>query len=143
MRIYLLIFVLITLSTISCAVGPDTEKKSKLNYLSGEHYEGQGRVGPFPVYVERKKVRTLLEGYITVNEYTPLGHTKLLLQKDNKTILETRTTQKGLFKFHDYLENGKYIIKINSELLEWQEEIKVDSYELKDLHFNIERLTQE
>lgn len=137
MRIYIPLFFLIIISSGSCTVGPDYERKSRLNYLSGEHYESRSRVGPVPLILEGKNVKTVIEGAITVNEYTPLRFTRLLLQKDNQTILETTTSQNGLFEFTDYLPNGNYLIKIDSPTLRWEEEIKVDKYELKNLHFNI------
>ena len=127
------------LFTVSCAIGPDSERKSKLNYLSGEHYESTVNMGGVvPIVVQSKKVNTTIAGTVLLNEYNPLKFTTLLLQNNNKTILETRTDNKGLFKFNGYLENGEYVIKTYMEKYALEKTIKVDKYKIEGLLFKIE-----
>lgn len=136
-KIIFLLLIFICISTTSCTVGSDAEEKSKLNYLSGEHYKSKLNIGVLPVILTNEKVNTKIEGTILVNEYNPLKFTKLLLQKNNKTILKTSTNAKGSFKFNGYLTNGEYNIKVDSENLIFEKKITVEKYEIKDLLYII------
>jgi len=124
--------------TISCAVGPESEKKSKLNYLSGEHYKSTVSVGALPVIIQGNEVSTKIEGRILLTEYNPLKFRKLLLQRDNETILETTTDYNGSFKFSGYLTNGEYKIIADSNSINFEAPLSVDRYEIKGLLFIIE-----
>jgi len=150
----IILFFLFVISclTQSCAYGPKTEKKSRLNYLSGEHYEGQGptvsdlpgvkdmqevRDYPFmegiPLFYKRKEVPTVITGTVVIDEFRPLKYKSLELLLDGNVILKTITDHVGAFKFSGMLPNGQYLIKIEDENFASEQPVTVDQYEVDNV----------
>ena len=151
----LMLFCLLAICALvgaSCAYGPKTEKKSKLNYLSGEHYEGTGPkvadvpvvkdmpevrdtpvVETIPLFYKRKVVPTVIKGTVVVDEFRPLKYKNLLLLQGDTVILKTTTDHVGAFKFSGSLPNGQYLIKVEDERYNGEQPITVDKYEIESV----------
>jgi hypothetical protein len=140
----------------SCAYGPQTEKKLKLNYLSGEHYEGKGptmtdvskikalpeavaipELEAVPLIYKRKQVPTVISGTVMVSEFKPLKFKPLLLIQGDKTILKTKTDNHGAFKFSGSLLNGEYKIIVDTESHEGEKNIVVDTYVIEHVNMSV------
>lgn len=131
--------IIFTFLLSSCVYGPKSERKSPLNYLSGDHYE-TSRTGSdqyiIPV-VKKKEKPTRIEGAVSVKAgmfATPLRHLNLVLLKPNGTqVHEFSTDSEGKFSFSAHLKNGSYQLKIKSEKYSGSLSFEVKSYEVSNL----------
>ena len=128
----------------SCASGPETEKKSPLNYLSGEHYDANVTSGVVPIHLKRKKKYTSLSGncffQIKNDDYKyPVKFQKLRLLKDGKEISSTTTSNNGDFKISSHLENGRYELVLDTAKYEGKMVIEVSQYEHQDIPLKVNK----
>lgn len=133
MKIFVkMIWMMLVLS--SCAYGPTQEKKSPLNYLSGEHYEQTANVFGVPL-VERKTKETIISGYIQMDDpFAKLpGEAQLSLISDGKIFATLHANKSGRFQFQGVFPDGDYILKASSPLSAGEVLIKINSYKISDL----------
>lgn len=126
------IWIVLVLS--GCAYGPTQEKKSPLNYLSGEHYERSADIFGVPL-VERKTKETAISGRIQMDDpFAKLpGEAKLSLISDGKIFATSRTNKSGSFQFQGVFPDGDYTLKASSPLSTGMVLIKINSYKISDV----------
>ena len=127
----------------SCAYGPKTEKKSPMNVLNGDQYKSGVDVLGIPI-VERQRKDTTIKGSCFFlkdgDDFRyPVKFQKLTLSRGNLVLDTQNTNDRGEFTFSHYLENGKYILKIESKNFHGSMEIKVDSYLISNLAFKVSK----
>lgn len=130
--IFQLIFSLMLIN--SCAYGPSQEKKSPLNYLSGEHYERSADIFGVPV-VERKTMDTVISGKIQMDDpFAKLPRVvELNLINDGKIIFTSHTSKSGIFQFQGVFPDGDYVLEAISPHSTGKVSIKINSYQLTDV----------
>ena len=128
-RFFISIFFGIMLS--GCVHGAERDKDTPLSYLNGENYHADTVAGA-PVVVSRQGKSTKLSGVLTLNDLTvpaPLGNQVLLLMREEKEILRTRTDSTGAFLFSGDLPSGNYSIKFSAKCLTAELPVDLKSYE--------------
>jgi hypothetical protein len=128
---------LIFLTLTSCAHGPQTEKKSPLNYLSGEHYAPEGDIAGIPV-TRRKPVDTTISGTLMVDSHPipiPLKFQALSLKQGDNTLLKTSSAGNGTFSFKGIIPNGTYSIELASKKYNATVPVTVTDYHVENLIF--------
>ena len=142
----------------ACAYGPETEKKSMLNYLSGEHYEASGPtvadvpvvkeldevkdvplVEGVPLLYKRKAVSTVIRGRAMVSEFQPLKFKALELRQQDTVLLTTTSDHLGVFRFSAILPSGLYIIRVGVDEYPCERQIKVESYLLENIELRCDQ----
>jgi hypothetical protein len=89
------------------------------------------RINSLPISLA---VYTTIEGTLVVAEgYWPLAAQKLLLINQEKIIDTTMTTPGGQFRFSTELENGKYLLQLDSDRFEATQIIEVTGFEVKNI----------
>ena len=119
----------------SCVNGPPRDKDTPLSYLNGDNYHANS-VGGAPVVFERQGKSTKLKGVLTLSDVTvpaPLGNQVLLLMRDEKEILKTRTDSTGAFLFSGDLPSGNYKIKFAAKCLRAELPVELKDYEYSGL----------
>src|SRR3989344_2976994 len=132
-------WIIILLLLQSCATyGPESEKKSPLNYLSGDHYHSDITSGSVPILLERIEKNTTISGkcfFVVGNDdfkYS-LKFKKLLLLRDGQKKAEAATDGLGNFIFSAPLSNGEYDIKVDHTDYSGEKKIKISYYEIKNI----------
>lgn len=138
---------LIVLLFSACSViGPQTEKKSSLNYLSGEHYKAKSTLGGvIPVVVERVKKDTVINGncffrLANDNFKYPVKFQKIGIFKGTKQVGYINTDTHGKFSLHSYLVNGTYTLKIISSHYLGEASVKVSSYMINNIDLLVSKI---
>ncbi|HYC56668.1 MAG TPA: hypothetical protein VEL28_17190 [Candidatus Binatia bacterium] len=125
------------LALAGCVSGPRSRPKSKLNYLSGEHYDATGVLQGIPVRIERQAALTRVEGQAMVRHSrfveTPMKFTSLILYGDAQEVARTSTDQAGRFTFLTDLEDGVYRIVSGDDRYTGEARITVRGYQLSSL----------
>ena len=126
--------VCLILFLISCVSGPETEKKSPLNYLNGEHYEAGGvTLGGIPLSVRRRVVPVTIKGHVVVskeNFETRSRWTRLALFKDDVLVTRFQSDEKGRFMVKRDLPSGSYEIRpVDDKKYTGNQLLLVNSYE--------------
>ena len=137
-----------------CAYGPKTEKKSPLNYLSGEHYENGGAAAanvstgsgnPSPVvipFLRRKEVATHIRGQVLLAAQPfpiPLKFQKVILMRKNERVAEGMTDSTGSFLIGGNLPNGEYTLLLESNTYGGSSSLEIKSYEANSINIMAER----
>lgn len=122
----------------SCMQGPKTEKKSKLNYLSGEHFKATDSLNIIPTVVTRREVPSTISGYLlykTANIPLPLGNKDItLINNKGEVLSKSKTLSDGSFIIKHVLNNGTYTLQISDESYKMKQKISLSGYELKNLN---------
>lgn len=122
----------LALLAAGCAVGPESDRRSRLNYLNGEHYRAQVLVSGIPVLIERRAVLTHITGHAVVKgsrfHEPALRFEELVLYSDTIEVSRTRTDQHGAFGFSQELEDGTYRIAPADVRYRGEVAVVVDSY---------------
>lgn len=135
-RTVLLLLVLSLIPLSSCIYGPETDIKKTSDYFNRKNYQG-GMIGIIPV-AKAKKRNTIIEGIALMSDYTPFKFkTVFLLDANGVKVSETTTTAKGVFRFMDYIENGHYLIKTESNCWSGEISIQVDGYQLDNIMLQV------
>ena len=136
---YFLIAISVIFVLASCFVyGPETEQKSSLDIINKDNYQPAGSVLGIPVLKTTRR-STVIRGSSFITEFIPLKFEKLkLIDIRGKTISETTTSYNGTFEFSDYIINGEYLIKIDSQKYSGETRIIVDSYHLENINIKAE-----
>ena len=88
--------------------------------------------------LKAKKRNTIIEGIAFKSDYTPFKFkTVFLLDANGVKVSEATTTAKGEFRFMDYIENGQYLIKTESNCWSGEISIEVDDYQLDNIMLQV------
>ncbi len=135
-----------SLTLVSCVVGPKTEKKSALNVLNGENYKttAAGGIDSVAIPIIRTNERhTKISGKVFVRDsfaLIPLRMQKLELKAKGKVAATAISDEKGDFLFSDVIKNGEYEIVLESQKYEGKTSISVSGYDNRD--YEIEAKTK-
>ncbi len=132
----LIVLSLLSLTLGACAFGPKNEKKSKLNYLNGKHYQKQGSVLGVP-FLKREGVATHISGQLQLKTSSlplPLANKTLILKNENhKEVSRTQTKSDGSFSFHETINNGVYFIESMGSNYKLNQKINIHKYKIDNL----------
>ncbi len=134
-----------SLTLLSCIVGPKAEKKSALNVLNGENYKttAAGGVDSVVIPVLRTNERhTKISGRVFVRDSfakVPLRMQNLHLKSKHKVVAVTTTDEKGEFLFSDVIKNGAYHIVLESEKYDGQIAISISGYDNPDYEIEVKK----
>lgn len=132
----------------SCTHGPATENKSPLNYLNGENYQANTTLGPIPISVTRVVKNTKIRGQCffknpkenNLDDFKyPVKYKRIAIIKDGIKSKETATDSQGYFEFNAIFNNGEYIITISDKDYKGQLTINVESYQLDNIIFQVQK----
>lgn len=131
LRTFLIVSALALLAA-GCVVGPESDRKSRLNYLNGEHYRADVVLHGVPVLIERRTVNTRISGHAVVKgsrfHEPTLRFEELVLYSDAIEVSRTRTDEHGAFAFCEGLKTGTYRIAPADERYRGEVAVVVDSY---------------
>ena len=132
----------LVLLAAGCVVGSKSDRKSRLNYLNGEHYRADVVVSGVPVLIERRAVNTHISGHAVVKgsrfHEPALRFEELVLYSDAIEVSRTRTDQHGAFAFCEGLEAGTYRIAPADERYRGEVAVVVDSYREENVVLRLE-----
>ncbi len=134
---------ILSLLLSSCASGPKSEKKSSLNYLSGDHYQSDVTAGSIPLSVKRVRKNTTLSGKCFFKQGDgfkyPVKFVRINILEDGRTLGSTTTDGSGNFTLSSYLENGAYQLSVDSKKYRGSIPVKVEKYEYKGLELVVKK----
>ena len=124
----------------ACVTGPETEPKSKLNYLNGDHYKATNTLGggiPIPITIERQVVATTIEGQAVIDRselYQPaLKFADVALLHGTDELARVTTDQNGRFSFSLELGNGTYRVHAANDEFVGDVKVVVTEYQIKNV----------
>ena len=100
-----------------CVSGPKRENDSPAAYLNGNNYHESANVLGVPV-IERQRTSTKITGTLVIDAKPlpePLKFQTLILSKEKKEILRTRSDSQGVFTFSGDIPDGSYTLAIVSD----------------------------
>ena len=136
--------IILLIGCFSCATGPKAEKKSPLNYLSGDHYDSDITSGVLPIRIERKRKNTSLSGDCFFQRAQddfkyPAKFQRIILLKEQKEVASSSTDGNGHFEINSYLKNGEYELALDSVKYRGKKRIDISKYSHEKISLEVSK----